>query len=379
MHIPDTFIPLGQAAIYWIISILFIARAVKWARRDMNENMIPLFGDGGITVMGANILNMGIIGGFMGYYTFIGLSKLSVKRHLAMFAGAWLSMLLPAIALSFELWLAGTFPLKQGVLLMGTFQGIAGIGEGLITVIVFGALIRANGAGKSTVFKHFNGRLNPTSGEIRIKGRPISSENIMDVRKTVGVVFQDPDDQIFAPTVNQDVAFGPMNLGLGMEEIDKRVRESLETVRLTGFEERAPHHLSTGEKKKVAIAGILAMQPEVLVLDEPTAGLDPGGAMRLIKLINGMNRYLGITTIVSTHEVDIVPMLADRVCIISKGKIIGDGTPLEIFSSPELIKKTHLRLPMVAQLMEMLQEEGVGVEVKFTLDEARDELLKVVK
>lgn len=241
------------------------------------------------------------------------------------------------------------------------------------------AIIGANGAGKSTLFKHFNGILKPTSGEILIKGRPISSENIMDVRKTVGVVFQDPDDQIFAPTVKQDVAFGPMNLGLGMEEIDKRVRESLETVRLTGFEERAPHHLSTGEKKKVAIAGILAMQPEVLVLDEPTAGLDPGGAMRLIKLINGMNRYLGITTIVSTHEVDIVPMLADRVCIISKGKIIGDGTPLEIFSSPELIEKTHLRLPMVAQLMEMLQEEGVGVEVKFTLDEARDELLKVVK
>jgi len=241
------------------------------------------------------------------------------------------------------------------------------------------AIIGANGAGKSTLFKHFNGILKPTSGEMLIKGRSISSENILDVRKTVGVVFQDPDDQIFAPTVKQDVAFGPMNLGLGIEEIEKRVRESLETVRLTGFEERAPHHLSTGEKKKVAIAGILAMQPEVLVLDEPTAGLDPGGAMRLIKLINGMNRYLGITTIISTHEVDIVPMLADRVCIMSRGKIIGDGTPLEIFSSPELIKKTHLRLPMVAQLMEMLQEEGVPVGVKFTLEEARDELLKVVR
>ena len=241
------------------------------------------------------------------------------------------------------------------------------------------AIIGANGAGKSTLFKHFNGILKPTGGQVLIKGKPISSENILDVRKTVGVVFQDPDDQIFAPTVKQDVAFGPMNLGLSLEEIDKRVRESLETVRLTGFEERAPHHLSTGEKKKVAIAGILAMQPEVLVLDEPTAGLDPGGAMRLIKLINGMNRYLGITTIVSTHEVDIVPMLADRVCIMSKGKIIGDGTPLEIFSSPDLIKKTHLRLPMVAQLMEMLQEEGVPVGVKFTLEEARDELLKVVK
>jgi cobalt/nickel transport system ATP-binding protein len=241
------------------------------------------------------------------------------------------------------------------------------------------AIIGANGAGKSTLFKHFNGILKPTSGEILIKGKPISNDNIIEVRKTVGLVFQDPDDQIFAPTVKQDVAFGPMNLGLDLEEIEKRVCESLETVRLTGFEERAPHHLSTGEKKKVAIAGILAMKPEVLVLDEPTAGLDPGGAMRLIKLINGMNRYLGITTIVSTHEVDIVPMLADRVCIMSMGKIIGDGTPLEIFSSPELIKKTHLRLPMVAQLMEMLQEEGVPVGVKFTLEEARDELLRIVK
>ncbi len=240
------------------------------------------------------------------------------------------------------------------------------------------AIIGANGAGKSTLFKHFNGILKPTSGDVLIKGESISSKNILDVRKTVGLVFQDPDDQIFAPTVKQDVAFGPMNLGLSPEEIEKRVRESLETVRLTGFEERAPHHLSTGEKKKVAIAGILAMKPEVLVLDEPTAGLDPGGAMRLINLINEMNRYLGITTIIATHEVDIVPLLADRVCIMSMGKIIGDGTPLEIFSSPELIKKTHLRLPIVAQLMEMLQEEGVDVGVRFTLEEARDELLKVV-
>ncbi|MCZ7357079.1 MAG: ATP-binding cassette domain-containing protein [Candidatus Methanoperedens sp.] len=241
------------------------------------------------------------------------------------------------------------------------------------------AIIGANGAGKSTLFKHFNGILRSTSGEVLIKGDPINSKNILDVRRTVGLVFQDPDDQIFAPTVKQDVAFGPMNLGLGGNEIEKRVRESLETVRLTGFEERAPHHLSTGEKKKVAIAGILAMQPEVLVLDEPTAGLDPGGALRLIRLINDMNRYMGITTIIATHEVDIVPLLADRVCIMSSGKIIGDGTPAEIFSTDEMIRKTHLRLPIVAQLMEMLQEEGVPVNIKFTLEEARDELLRMVK
>ncbi len=206
MHIPDGYIPIGQALVYWIIAAIFIARSVKWARSDLNENMIPLFGvlaagmfvlqtiniaasllipipmlggvswhivgaaltailfaspwaavllmtlvlgvqwlfgDGGITAMGANIMNMGIIGGFLGYYSFIGLSKLSVKRPFALFAGAWLSMILPAIALAFELWFAGTFPLKQGVLLMGTFQGVAGIGEGIITVIVFGAITRA--------------------------------------------------------------------------------------------------------------------------------------------------------------------------------------------------------------------------------------------
>ena len=241
------------------------------------------------------------------------------------------------------------------------------------------AIIGANGAGKSTLFKHFNGILKPTDGQVLIKAEPIDRKNILDIRKTVGVVFQDPDDQIFAPTVKQDVSFGPTNLGLSEDVIEKRVRESLETVRLVGVEERAPHHLSTGEKKKVAIAGILAMQPDVLVLDEPTAGLDPGGAVRLIRLINEMNRYLGITTIIATHEVDIVPLLADRVCIMSSGRIIGDGTPQEIFSTDELIKKTHLRLPVVAQLMEMLQEEGVPVNIRFTLEEAKEELLRVVK
>ncbi|HLB70373.1 MAG TPA: ATP-binding cassette domain-containing protein [Candidatus Methanoperedens sp.] len=241
------------------------------------------------------------------------------------------------------------------------------------------AIIGANGAGKSTLFKHFNGILRPTTGEVLIKGEPVTDRNILKVRKTVGVVFQDPDDQIFAPTVKQDVAFGPVNLGLPQEVVEKRVIEALETVRLTGFEERAPHHLSAGEKKKVAIAGILAMQPEVLVLDEPTAGLDPGGAMRLIWLINEMNRYLGITIITATHEVDIVPLLADRVCIMSSGRIIGDGSPQKIFATDELIRKTHLRLPLVAQLLEMLQDEGVPVDVKFTLEEARDELLRVVK
>ena len=241
------------------------------------------------------------------------------------------------------------------------------------------AIIGANGAGKSTFFKHFNGILKPTSGEVLINGESISKKNILEVRKTVGVVFQDPDDQIFAPTVIQDVAFGPTNLGLSEDVIEDRVRKSLEVVQLAGFEGRAPHHMSTGEKKKVAIAGTLAMEPQALVLDEPTAGLDPGGSLRLIKLINDMNKQLGITTIVATHEVDIVPLLADRVCIMSGGKIIADGPPDEIFSTSEMIKKTHLRMPIVARLTEMLKNEGMPIDVRYTIEDARDEILKVLK
>ena len=238
-------------------------------------------------------------------------------------------------------------------------------------------LLGANGAGKSTLFKHLNGILKSTSGQVLVKGQPINKSNIKDVRRTVGVVFQDPDDQIFSPTVAQDVAFGPMNLGLSPDVVERRVKRALEMVRLTGYEDRAPHHLSGGEKKRVAIAGILAMKSEVLVLDEPTNGLDPGAAERLMRLIMEMNQKLGITMIIATHEVDLVPEFAQRVCVMSGGMIIGEGTPMEIFGRPDLIAKTHLRLPVVAQLMEQLKEAELDVAVELTVDGARDEILKV--
>jgi len=237
-------------------------------------------------------------------------------------------------------------------------------------------LLGANGAGKSTLFKHLNGILKSTSGQVLVKGQPITRSNIKDVRRTVGVVFQDPDDQIFSPTVAQDVAFGPMNLGLSPDVVERRVKRALEMVRLTGYEDRAPHHLSGGEKKRVAIAGILAMKPEVLVLDEPTNGLDPGAAGRLMRLIMEMNKNLGITMIIATHEVDLVPEFAQRVCVMSGGMIIGEGTPMEIFGRTDLIAKTHLRLPVVAQLMEKLKEAELDVAVELTVDGARDEILR---
>ena len=161
------------------------------------------------------------------------------------------------------------------------------------------AVIGSNGAGKSTLFKHFNGIFRPTSGEVLVRGEPITKQNIREVRKFVGIVFQNADDQIFSPTVEQDVAFGPTNLGLDEETIHHRVHEALKIVGIEDLAERVPHHLSGGEKKRVAIAGVIAMEPEVLVLDEPTAGLDPQGVQDLIGFINSLSKTYGMTVIFS--------------------------------------------------------------------------------
>ena len=163
------------------------------------------------------------------------------------------------------------------------------------------AVIGPNGAGKSTLFKHLNGILKPTSGEVLVRGEPITRENIREVRKFVGIVFQNPDDQIFSPTVEQDVAFGPTNLGLDEATVAHRVGEALSLLGIEDLRERVPHHLSGGEKKRVAIAGILAMEPQVVVLDEPTAGLDPRGVADLVAFVNHLPEEYGMTVIFSTH------------------------------------------------------------------------------
>ena len=185
------------------------------------------------------------------------------------------------------------------------------------------ALLGKNGAGKSTLFLHLNGIYEPDEGQVFIDGEELKydKKSLLKFRQKVGIVFQNPDDQIFAPTVEEDVAFGPLNLGLPMEEVQKRVVESLARVGMSGFEKTAPHHLSGGQKKRVAIAGILAMKPEVMVLDEPTAGLDPQGVVDLSKLLDELNEE-GITIIISTHEVDLVPNYADKVFVLVDGKLI---------------------------------------------------------
>jgi cobalt/nickel transport system ATP-binding protein len=240
------------------------------------------------------------------------------------------------------------------------------------------AVLGANGAGKSTLFKHLNGILRPLSGEVMVKGEKITKKNVRTCRETVGIVFQDPDDQVLAPSVEEDIAFGPINMGLSRKEVETRVKEALEMVGLKGFEERAPHHLSGGQKKLVAIAGILAMRPEVIVLDEPTAGLDPLSSARILELIMKMNRELGITLLLSTHDVDVVPYFAERVFVLHHGKLEADGSPDEIFNDPELLRKAHLRLPRVAEVFEMLQQEGIDVEIQITAEAARDEILRFI-
>lgn len=242
------------------------------------------------------------------------------------------------------------------------------------------ALLGPNGAGKSTLFLHFNGILRPSSGKIMVEEVPLNydKKTIMKVRQKVGIVFQNPDDQLFAPTVAEDVAFGPLNIGLDQDEVEKRVTESLKRVGMDGFEKKPPHHLSGGQKKRVAIAGILAMSPQIMVLDEPTSGLDPRGASQILHLLHQLNQE-GITIVISTHDVDLVPLYASQVYIISEGHIIKEGTPQDVFSDVETIRNANLRLPRIAHLMEILQKKD---ELPFdkpyplTIGEARRKLLK---
>lgn len=242
------------------------------------------------------------------------------------------------------------------------------------------ALLGPNGAGKSTLFLHFNGILRPTQGIISVDGETVKydKKDLLKVRQKVGIVFQNPDDQLFAPTVLEDVAFGPMNMGLSNEDVEKRVKEALLRVGMEGYEKKAPHHLSGGQKKRVAIAGILAMKPKIMVLDEPTSGLDPRGASQILKLLYQLNSE-GMTIVISTHDVDLVPIYASKVYIISEGKIIKEGNPQEVFEDVETIRGANLRLPRIAHLMEILKKEDklpFDKPYPLTIGGARKRILK---
>jgi cobalt/nickel transport system ATP-binding protein len=241
------------------------------------------------------------------------------------------------------------------------------------------AVIGANGAGKSTLFKHFNGIFTPTSGSVLIHGEPITKKNLREVRKFVGLVFQNADDQIFSPTVEQDVAFGPMNLGLDDDTVSHRVDEALQMVGIEHLRERVPHHLSGGEKKRVAMAGIIAMEPQVLVLDEPTAGLDPQGVRDLIDVINGLARTYGMTVIFSTHEVSLVPEVADYLYVMHKGSIVAEGTIADVFIHQDLLTSYRLDVPVIPKLIRSLQDEGVAITMAYTFEAAEKAFLEAYK
>lgn len=231
------------------------------------------------------------------------------------------------------------------------------------------AVLGPNGAGKSTLLKIIAGLIFPSKGKVELFGRELTKKSADELRTNLAILFQDPDDQIFMPRVRDDVAFGPVNLGLGEKEIAKRVENALESAGLKGFEERVPHHLSYGEKKRVAIAGLLAMNPELLLLDEPTANLDPKGRRELIDIIHNLDK----TTVVATHDVNSAIEIADKAYVINKENL-ADGTFHEIFSDRKLLETASLDLPEIAKLFVLLKERGLAYEsVPVTIAEAVDE------
>ena len=223
------------------------------------------------------------------------------------------------------------------------------------------AFVGQNGSGKSTLFLLLNGTLKPAEGEVLFHGVPVKydSKSLREIRKSIGIVFQNSDDQIFAPTVYQDVAFGPANLGYSKERVDACVQQALEQVGLSRLKDKPPHHLSGGQKKRVAIAGIMAMEPEVIILDEPLSNLDPVGADEIMDLLNELNHF-GSTIIISTHDVDLAYRWSDYVYLMSNSKLIGQGTPVEVFKEQELLKKASLRQPTTLEIYHEIERRGLA-------------------
>ena len=222
----------------------------------------------------------------------------------------------------------------------------------------FVAILGTNGCGKSTLAKHFNSILLPSGGKVYVCGLDTSEEDrIMAVRRNVGMVFQNPDNQIVANVVEEDVAFGPENLGIASPEIRHRVDKALKQVGMYEYREHAPHLLSGGQKQRVAIAGVIAMQPKCIVLDEPTAMLDPRGRREVIETIGQLNREKGITVVLITHHMDEAAK-AQRVVVLHKGKVAADGTPQEVFAQVELLHNLGLAAPETVELCWELNKEG---------------------
>ncbi|MFU2418277.1 energy-coupling factor transporter ATPase [Peptacetobacter sp.] len=248
----------------------------------------------------------------------------------------------------------------------------------------FVGLIGHTGSGKSTLIQHLNGLLKPSSGSIYINDFEITQKdiNLTEIRKRVGVVFQYPEYQLFEETIEKDIAFGPGNMGLDQEEITRRVKASMEAVGLDyeKYREKSPFELSGGQKRRVAIAGVIAMDPEVLILDEPTAGLDPGGREEIFELIKKLHRERNITVILSSHSMDDMAKLVKTLIVMNKGKIEFMGNPRDVFNNnAHRLKEIGLDIPQVLELAIKLREKGFDIRQDIiTPEEAKNEILRVI-
>jgi len=243
----------------------------------------------------------------------------------------------------------------------------------------FIGLVGHTGSGKSTLVQLFNGLISPTQGNIIIDGINITSKkgNLKQIRQKIGLVFQYPEHQLFEETVYNDVAFGPRNLDLPEEEVAKRVKDALKLVGLKFelFKDRSPFNLSGGQQRKVAIAGVLAMKPQVLILDEPSAGLDPQGRLQLVKLLEFLHHDAGMTIILISHRMEEIARLSSRVIVMSKGKIKFDNTPESVFANVEEIRELGLDLPEITEILWRIKHKGYDVKTNlFTLDQAIKEI-----
>ena len=242
----------------------------------------------------------------------------------------------------------------------------------------FVGILGSNGSGKTTLLNLMDGMLKGYQGSVRLDGAEIGRLTPREIYSRVGLVFQNPDSQLFGGTVEEDVAFGPLNMGVAAPEIKERIRYALGAVDMAGQERSRIGHLSFGQKKRICIAGLLAMGHEILLLDEPTAGLDPMGEYRMMNLLMELNKKKCVTIVMASHSVDLVPLFLDRLFILSKGRVTRSGTPEEVFNAPEDMKDVKLRLPHVAELIWRLREED-GVKFKklpLTVGEARRMLLE---
>lgn len=244
----------------------------------------------------------------------------------------------------------------------------------------FTAVLGHNGSGKSTFAKHLNAILLPSGGKVYVDGIDTADESrLFDIRKTAGMVFQNPDNQIVANVVEEDVAFACENMGLPPEEIRRRVDESLAAVGMSDHAKSAPHLLSGGQKQRVAIAGILAMQPRCIVMDEPTAMLDPSGRAEVMAAIQRLNRKMGVTVVLITHHMD-EAAAAQRVIVMKQGRVALDGTPRQIFSQVERMRELSLSVPQTVELLYALDRDGAGLSLEaLSVEECADEILKYLE